>query len=359
MGSNLKNFYNFIFLLIITSISTLQANYTESVIVDSPDYTVETQFQAIFFKPTTNNLYYAAEAFPFNTSIASPILSPNWQIFDLHPKYHFGFDLGIRGIIHSRSTTFAINLVHFSSHTSSCQTAVGNNMVGPFSSIGPDASPYKTAQGDVKFTFNEFTINCGQLVNFGEFLQTNLFAGISVDQIKQCLYTNYANTTESVSRATTVPSSFIGAGPQCGLDFNYNIVRRFNFAGHLAMALLLGPTKNHTIYSSSSPLITAAENPSPNIQSTCVENRAQMVPSFDESLGFAYSFTVHDRQIIRFEVGYRAKVFINAIQSTDLSSGVTDVTPDDNTVGVFARTFARTLGNFSLGGPYIAFDIAF
>jgi len=125
------------------------------------------------------------------------------------------------------------------------------------------------------------------------------------------------------------------------------------------MALLFGPAKNYTTYSSLSPLITTADNPSPNMQATCVENRAQMVPSFEESLGFAYSFTVRDRQTIRFEVGYRAKVFISAIQSTDLSSGVTDVTPDDNTVGVFARTFARTLGNFSLGGPYIAFNIAF
>jgi|GEM_PF-5268287 len=60
----------------------------------------------------------------------------------------------------------------------------------------------------------------------------------------------------------------------------------------------------------------------------------------------------------QIEFGWETKVLINAIQSNDMSSEVIDVTPQANTVGVFARTFHRTLGNFSFGAPYLALEVA-
>ena len=355
----MKHLLKYLISLLITSTAIAQCDYLEEVVVDSPAYTIETQFQAIFFKPSTNNLYYTAEAFPFNDSIAVPVTSPSWLTNDIHPNYHFGFDLGLRGIIHSRNSSLCADWKHFHSRASASLTATGNNMVGPFSSIGPDASPYKIAMGCVSFNFNEANVRYGQFINFGSYLQTNLFAGISIAKIKQCLTTNYSNPSEDVSRITQVPSSFIGAGPQCGLDFNYNIVKGFNLTGQTTIALLMGRMKNHTTFYSFSPLIVDAGDPEPNVQNTCVDNRTQMVPSFEEILGLGYSFSFREHYMIKISAGYDIKVFINAIQSSDLSSGVTDVTPDDNTVGVFARTFARTLGNFSLGGPYVAFNVAF
>jgi len=58
-------------------------------------------------------------------------------------------------------------------------------------------------------------------------------------------------------------------------------------------------------------------------------------------------------------LGFEAKMFLNALQSTNLASGVIDVAPYGNTVGVFARTFEPTISAFSPSGPYLAFNISF
>lgn len=85
-----------------------------------------------------------------------------------------------------------------------------------------------------------------------------------------------------------------------------------------------------------------------------------MIPSIEERLGLAYSFDSWcECYLVSLEVGYEAKVFFNALQSTDFSSGVVGVTPEDSEVGVFARTFRRTLGNFALAGPYVALGVEF
>jgi len=331
------------------------------IVVGCPDYTVDTQFRALFLKPSTNNLYYAAEAFPLKNGIAVPLASPNWQIFDLHPTYHFGFDLGLHAIIHSRRSGVFANWEHFSSTTHSSHSALLglDAMVGPLSSIGPDSAPYEDAFGEVTFHFNEFNIRYGQYIDLGEYLQTVISAGVSVAQVKQDLITIYATPSASVSRTTFDPSSFTGAGPLLSFDFAYTIGHGFKIAGQTMAALLMGTAKNRTIYSSAAPLITQLGNPYPNVQNTCVENRIQMIPSFTERLGFMYYYHFCDDRHASIEVGFEAKILLNVIQSTDLSSGVIDILPTANEAGVFARTFARTLGNFSLGGPYIAFDIAF
>jgi hypothetical protein len=330
----------------------------DNVFVDSPCFTLDTQFRALFLQPSTNNLYYAAEAFPFNTALATPAASPRWQIFDLHPNYHFGFDLGLCGVFHSRNNSLAVNWEHFNSCTAASQTVGTNDMIGPFSSIGPDATPYKQAQGHVTFHFDEVNVRYGQYVNLGVCVELDAFAGVSIARIKQCLTTIYSDAG-GISRTTVVPSSFIGAGPQGGLDFAYTIVEGLNLTGQFTAALLVGTAKNHTNFASTSPILASIGNPSPNLQSTCVNKRIQMIPSFGERLGLAYFYSFCDHYMAKIEVGYEAKIFLNAIQSNDLSSGVIDITPQANEVGVFARTFARTLGNFSLGGPYIAFNMAF
>lgn len=341
-----------------------QQDYTDTVITDSPAYTIDTQFRALFLKPSANNLYYAAEALPLNETFAIPAVSPNWKIFDLHPKYRFGFDLGLRGVFHKLNSNLSVNWEHFKSHTKKTTTLVSTTqfpdpMIGPFSSIGPDASPYNLqAQGRVKFDFNEVNLRYGQYVKFGNHLETNLFAGISFADIKQRIKSTYTGTG-SISQTITVPTSFIGAGPQAGIDFAYRIIKGFNLTGQFTAALLMGRAKNHTQYASSSPVLVNTGNPSPNIQNTSVQNRTQMVPSFSERLALAYFYSFRCHYMAKFEVGFEAKIFLNALQSTNLASGVINILPLDNTAGVYARTFERTVSSFSLSGPYLAFNMAF
>jgi len=357
----------YLLLLLVVGTATIHAckpcDKTGTVITDSPEYSFETQFRALFFKPGANNLYYAAEAFPFDTAIPDQVISPHWNIYDVHPTYRFGFDVGFRTVFHTRQSSLYANWEHFQSTTSQTALAVStptypNPMMGPFSSIGPDAAGYDiAAQGCVSFYFNEVNLRYGQYVIFGDYLETNFFGGISFADLHQEMRSSYTGTGD-IAQVITVPTSFIGAGPQFGFDFSYDIVKGLNFTGQVTTALLMGTGKNHTNYASFSPLLAAGGDPVPNLQNTCVQNKMKVVPSLSERLGLAYFLPFRNHYMAKLEVGFEAKIFLNAFESTNLASGVIDVTPYDNTVGVFARTFERTVSSFSLSGPYIAFSMA-
>jgi hypothetical protein len=329
------------------------------VYTEGPEYTIDGQFRALVVKPTANNLYYAVEAFPFDAALTVPIASPRWEAFDFHPDHHFGFDVGVTGVFASRGSSLAINWEHFASSTCVVKkVSNSNNMIGPFSAIGPDSATYKQVQATVKFTFDEVNVRYGQYVHIGNFLHTNLFAGIGFAHLKQCM-TTFFSDTNSFSRTFIVPTSFTGAGPECGFDLSYTIVDGLHLTGQFVAMLLMGTMKNHTTYLSVSPEITAIGNPVPNKQSTSLCNRTQLVPSFTERLGLSYIFCLCDERYEgKIEVGYESKILLNAIQTTDLASGVIGLGPINSSVGVFARTFERNLGNFALNGLYIALDVA-
>jgi hypothetical protein len=210
----------------------------------------------------------------------------------------------------------------------------------------------------VKFTFNEVNARYGQYVQVGSCLFTNLFAGIGVAQLKQCMSTIFSDPEVAISRTFLVPTSFVGAGPEVGFDVSFTIVEGLRLTGQFVAALLMGTMKNDTTYLSTTPELAAIGNPSPNKQTTAVQCRTQLVPIFTERLGLAYEFCLCDDQYaFKIEAGFEGKVLLNAIQTTDLASGVIDLGPIDSDVGVFARTFERNLGNFALSGFYLAFDV--
>ncbi len=320
----------------------------------------EIQFRALIQKPSSNNLHYAAQATPL------PIQSPNWNIFDLHPDYHFGFDIGARAFLRDCNSHISANWIHFKSNTCAAHDVpVDTDMIGPFFEIGPDALPYKKASGSVKFRFNAAHLTYGQFICWSECFQTNVFVGVNFADIKQCLSSTYQGTdtqgsNPAIMRTISTPSSFIGAGPELGCEFAYALCHGLNLLGRFAGSILMGPTKNCTLYSSESPALIVAGFPTPNNQTTCVENRSQVVPAFEERLGVAYLFPFCECYQIKLEAGYEARVYINALQSVDMGSEVvTPPFPAVDAIGVFARTFHRTLSNFALAGPYVAFEIAF
>jgi Legionella pneumophila major outer membrane protein precursor len=325
----------------------------EEVFLSSPWPVIEGRFDVLVLQPSGSNLSYAAEAFP------TPLPSPHWDIFNIHPGHHFGFDLGLKAVFHSLHTDLMLNWEHFRSSSCAIQEVDENDMIGPFFEIGPDAAPYKKAQGTVDFHFDEVTLDYGQLVSFGERLQTNLFAGISIMRIHQNLTSSFSSIDDTTMRTIAVPSSFIGAGPQFGVDFSYCIINHVHFVGEVTGSLLAGSLKNHTCYSALSPFLSVVDVPAPNNQNTSVQHSSQVVPAFKQKLGISYVFNWRDCYMMRFDVGYQAQLYMNVIQSVDISSEV--VTPPiiPDTVGVFARTFHKNISNFALTGAYVTFTIGF
>lgn len=324
-----------------------------SVSLASPDYTFGIQFRALFVQPSASNLSYAAKAIPL------PLPSPNWNIFELHPRYRFGFDIGLNGIFHCANTNLRLNWERFRSTTCARVNAGTNNMIGPFFEIGPDATPYQLAQGTVVFHFEAIHLNYGQFVNFGDRLETNIFAGVGFARIKQNLCSNFSNPDGTIVRTITVPSQFIGAGPEFGLDFVYCIGNRFQFAGKAYGSLLVGTQKNHTLFQALSPALANLNITPPNRQFTCTQNKIQIVPGLYARLGFNYCFTFCEHYEIDFEAGYEARIYISPIQSIDMGSEVNTPPVLPDTIGVFARTFRPSISNFGLAGPYLSFNVGF
>lgn len=341
------------------------ASLPPAVTLGSPCYTFETVFHALILQSFVNNSDYAAEALPFNYGDAQPAVSPSWVIPVISPDFHFGFDIEVSGIFHEAQSNLKMNWerYHSSNDTGSLNVASANDMIGPFFQIGPDASFFKKGKGAIHFHFDEVNLDYGTFVYFGDRVQTNWFTGVGFARLLQHRSSRFANSAETIVRTLDIPAKFIGAGPQLGFDFDYKIVSGFRFVGAGRATLFVGNFKNSTTFKTSSPDLVTLGDQSPNVQTTTVYDKTGIVPGLETKLGFAYEYLFQKHYMFKIEAGYQAKIYINAVRSVDLSSEVAipSAGPSlgSSTLGVYARTFQRTVSDFGMAGPYAGVDFAF
>lgn len=330
-----------------------QFNPNTAVVLSSPAYTFAVEFEALYVQPSGSNLQYAVEAVPL------PLASPNWKVYEINPDYHFGFDVGVSCVFQDANTNLKLNWERFQSSDTAAKQVATTDMIGPLFEIGPDADVYKKSDGKVTFDFNTASLLAGVFVDFGNRLHTNLLGGIGFSRIKQTLFSRYSNLDGQTVRTITVPSTFTGAGPQVGLDFACNLYKGFKLTGEFFGSLFVGTQKNQNDYSSLSPALPILGAVSPNNQSTTVSNSTQIIPGLESKLGLCYEVTFKDHYTFKIEAGYKAEIYINAIQSIDMGSEVINIPADPVSVGVFARTFDQTISNFGLAGPYASVVFGF
>ncbi len=314
----------------------------------------------LFLQPNGSNLYYAAEAIPFDPDIAVPAVSPNWEIKEIDPNYHSGFEIGTIFLFRNTNIDIKLNWERLHAKDTDSVKVASSNMVGPLFDIGPNSTGYGQAKGKLRSHFDAVNLNVGKKICFFNRLYMDFDAGVGFVRIKQNLKSNYSNTTGTIARSVATNSQFIGAGPQLGIYYDYRIVDNLFFTGNTDLSLLMGQMKNHTRYKSFSPDLTALGIPQPNTQKTSVPNRAQLVPGFEQKLGFSY-VAVWKRATIALEIGYQCQIYIDAIQSIDMTAPqvlptLLTVSP---TAGVYAVGFERTLSNYILTGPYASLGVAF
>jgi hypothetical protein len=310
-------------------------------------------FTAQFLKPFTSNVDYAAQAVPL------PLASPHWKLYDVHPGTDFGFEIGFRGLYNKSNITTVVSWQHFSSSDSASKKVSSEDMIGPLFEIGPDAEPYKKAHGNSHIHFDEVKLDFGKLIEISEDFKADLFAGVCITKIKQNLCSLFSNPDGTVVRTINTPIRFSGAGPHMGIHFNYHVFKGLHFMGTSEFSLLVGSAKDNTLFTATSPALKKLGIPPPNKQSIHVNNRTQVVPAFEEKLGFGYCINLWDCALFTIEAGYQAQIYLNALQSIHIGSEV--VTPPilPDTIGVYARTFQRIISNFALTGPYLTIQIEY
>ncbi len=320
--------------------------------------------ECLFLQPNGSSIYYAVEAIGLDPDIAVPAVSPNWQVYEIFPDYSPAFNLGARAHFSDMDTAITLNWQRLFSNDRANKTvgSVNGEMIGANSDIGPNSHYYLKAKAKAKFHFDTVNLNFSQrFCAFGRFYP-NFFAGGSFARIKQIQHNHYENDSLSVARSIDNYSTFIGAGPDLGFDFDYRIIAGFFLNASTSMAMIIGESQNGTHYKSWSPNLVVLDCPNPNLQKTTVPNRTQLVPALEERLGFSYSGMFSCCKIT-FGFGYQAQIYLNAIQSFDMTNqvlpeitGIGTPTVDD---GLYAVGYVRTLSNFILTGPYINLGLVF
>jgi hypothetical protein len=336
-------------------------NLPPLVVLCDPDFTYRGYFSGLALQPSSNTLDYGVEANAFNYTADNAVISPSWTVPQVNPGFDFGFDLGFMGVFHTANSSLMVNWEHFHSSTDSDTSTVGGgSMIGPFFEVGPNGNTYKVATGNVWFHFDEVNLDYGTFVDFGPLLHVNLFAGVSFGRVKQQTNTRFSNVADTVVRTIEIPSSFTGAGPQLGFDFNYRIIKGFQLVGNTRSALLVGQFNNSTTFSTTSPNLPASNNP--NTQTTNVSSKTGVVPAFEGKLGFAYEYVYRCRYPVKLEAGYQAQIYINSLRSVDVGNEIllnNDGLLTSSTAGVYARSFQRTVSDFGLAGPYATLSFAY
>ncbi len=321
--------------------------------VDEPKNCFLGYFTISYVQPSATNMHYAAEALPL------PVPTPNWIIHEIKPCLHVAFDVGVTGVINSAQTFVNINWRHLCSFDSDTVTVAQADMVGPFFTIGPDASAYSFASGKVNHYMQEGRVNYGTPIKVGDKLSAAVYMGVNYAYLSQTLEFAYSNASSEISRNIYTPSTFSGAGPQLGTSLAFHIIDSLDLAMGGSLALLYGCISNSTKYESTSPLLAGLDITPPNTQTTTTPSTNQMIPSFDGQAGFAFNKVFDCCCSLFVEAGFRAQLFLGAFQSVDMGSEVPIDSVADSTVGVYARTFQKNISNFALAGPYLSISLEF
>ena len=316
----------------------------------------------LYLQPNGSDLYYAAEAIGLDESIAVPVVSPNWKVKEINPNYHSGFEVGAHVSFNITDFNLALSWERLHGHDSASFTASSapGFMVGPFFDIGPNSVEYKVAKGKARFQFDGVDLRFGKELCFFKNFYLQFFAGASYTRIHQSLTSTYSNLDNPISRTVKYSSTFWGAGPQMGLDYKFRIYHSFFFTGNSTFSLYMGRLQNDNSFKSRTPELAILGIPQPNHQKTTVPNRTQLVPGFEQKLGFSYVAT-WDKVRALFEIGYQCQIYLDAVQTVDMTAPqvLPALAPTAPDVGVFAVGFERTLSNYILTGLYATVGIDF
>jgi hypothetical protein len=316
----------------------------------------------LYLQPNGSHLYYGAEAIGLNTSIAVPAVNANWNILEVKPSYHSGFDIGARILFDYADLDMTVNWerLHASNSSSFVASSAAGYMVGPFFDIGPNAEPYKIADGQASLHYDQVNVDFGTQFNLTNRWRADVCAGAGFAYIKESLGSSYSSLDGTIVRAVSTYSKFLGAGPQLGLDFRYKICGNFAFLSDSMLSLFMGQLKNGTTYESSTPELANLGVAQPNVQTTTVPHRMQLVPGFEQRIGASYDASF-DCANLTLAIGYQCQIYLDAIQTVDMTAP--QVLPPaavfSTQVGVYAVGFQRTLSNFMLTGLFVSLDLRF
>jgi hypothetical protein len=298
----------------------------------------------LFLQPGSGNLEYATLVSPL------PVPTPNWANRSLSPDMNAAFEVGLR-FFNECGNDLEVDWTHLDTSTRDSVFADPVQFVGPSYEIGPDASSFRIARGEVDFRYDAVNLDAGHNVNLGGGVEVRVFGGVQYARVRENLSASFASEDGLTANGNTTDSLFNGVGPRVGMKAQA-ASGNFEFLGEIAGSALIGSMESRIDFSAISPSLAGLGITPPNVQSLTSPNATQVVPVLDTKLGSSYTVPTCHYGIFKIEGGYRAAVYVNAVNEYSLSEVVTP--PTAQSVGVFLRTAEHQQSDFTVHGPYLS-----
>lgn len=314
-------------------------------------------FTALELRPGASNLNYVI----YNKEL--PLQSPSWNEKEIHPGYHFAFELGVRYIF-PEGKDISLTWTHLNtSNSESIATPNDNFFLGPDYEIGPTGIVIRNATGSARFKYDVVNLDAGQYVDFGCHVQMRIFGGLSDAMLREKVHAGYFGNRITgefagpFSMQQEVKSDFNGIGPRIGLEGNYDPGFGFGFMGEIAGSLLIGKIHSKTNFIGTSVELLSRFGEVFNHQDIHDQHVLQVVPGFDAKLGVTYKHCFSQGPLLILGAGYQAAVYVNAI--SQYLPGTLVEGEGIETGGIFVATMNHTLSNYSVQGPFLNATLQF
>lgn len=211
--------------------------------------------------------------------------------------------------------------------------------------------PFTSSDAQVTTDYDAVDLTFGQLIDVGHCVSLHPFAGLRYAYLNYKADAQYVDTDQmtgvlNTSGAQTIQSNFQGVGPRLGSDAEVRLGSGFSLHGALGVSLLVG-----TLDASDSDNLTDYNNTVPASISSVIQgdhtvnNNTRVVPEIDGKLAAMYRVDLNNSYALKFELGYQATDYVDAIQNNTL---------DDS------YTTSSQYTNFFMQGPYarVQLDVA-
>ena len=363
---------------------TLHCVYTTSfaeLLKDEPLSKSTMEFYAglVYLQPSTDNLKYAVFVSgdqPYQQS---------WHYQEIHPNYSPGFEIGLNYNFSQTPYQTSVDWLHLNTSNSTFKQATTNTdpatveFVVPPYEVGPPVFGIKRADSTVQFGFDSIDINASRLFEYDSKVQARVFGGINILRVNQTLTTVFSDFAGSPANPysyalppdplfffqTQNESKYLGAGPDLGLNVQYNAYRGFGLVGEIKGSLTAGSISVIDNFLSNSSRLTAM-GLSPSYQAVTTPDVTQVVTGFDGKLGLFYNYSGQYfgqyLDSLTIEAGYRIAFYNNAIAdvnpATLVQAGMFNITPEFATGTMAINSTDSRSRNFSFNGPYVNLKVA-
>ena len=245
--------------------------------------------EALYLQPlgTANGSYYnmmtnAAGA----TTYYSNDSDWDWG-WRLEGSYHFG-----------TGSDFTVNWSHFETD----------------GYVGPWATAVVNVSADFYFDskFDQFNMEFGQHVDFGEHVNTRFHGGLQYAKIRNnASWAAWNVAVPAVNTATLATySSFEGWGPRVGADTSYDFGNGFSIFANSAAALLVGDSDWNVMANAVGVPATSG-----------YASHRQVVPELEAKLGVKYTHAMAQGDLT-FDLGYQVMNYFNAQMTAPSVGGI-------------------------------------